>query len=191
MVYLELFLTFLKIGAFTFGGGYAMLPLVQSEVLRHGWMTASQLVDFVAVSESTPGSFAVNVSTYVGATVGGIPGAFCATAAVVLPSFIIILIVARCYVKFQNSRTVKGIMSGLNPCVVGLIASAAVSVALTVFFPQGCSVLTVASYAFICSAVIFAVMVILVFKKIHPILIIVLSAALGIAAGYLENVIHV
>ena len=79
MIYLDLFWTFFKIGAFTFGGGYAMIPLIQSEVTSHGWMTAEEVVNFVAVSESTPGPFAVNASTYVGAQTAGLPGAFCAT----------------------------------------------------------------------------------------------------------------
>lgn len=107
-------LTFLKIGAFTFGGGYAMLPLIQSEVARHSWMTNAQLVDFVAVSESTPGPFAVNISTYVGMVTGGPLGAVCATLGVVLPSFFIILLVARCFVRFQSSRVVQGCLSGLR-----------------------------------------------------------------------------
>ena len=135
MIFLELFWTFLKIGAFTFGGGYAMLPLIQSEVARHGWMTNAQLVDFVAVSESTPGPFAVNISTYVGMVTGGPLGAVCATLGVVLPSFLIILLVARCFVRFQSSRVVQGCLSGLRPAVVGLIAAAVASVGLTVFFP--------------------------------------------------------
>ena len=94
MLYLELFLTFFKIGLFTIGGGYAMLPLIQADVQAKGWMTAEELVNFIAVSESTPGPFAVNVSTYVGAELAGLPGAFCATLGVVLPSFLIILLVA-------------------------------------------------------------------------------------------------
>ena len=108
MIYLELFWTFLKIGAFTFGGGYAMLPLIQAEVERHGWMTDAQLVNFVAVSESTPGPFAVNISTYVGMETGGWAGAACATLGVVLPSFLIILVVARCFVRFRSSRLMQG-----------------------------------------------------------------------------------
>ena len=111
MIYLTLFWTFFKIGLFTFGGGYAMLPLIQSEVAAHGWMGSAELVNFVAVSESTPGPFAVNISTYVGTRLAGIPGAFCATLGVVLPSFIIILIVAHCYEKFRTNRIVRGCMS--------------------------------------------------------------------------------
>ena len=92
MIYLELLLTFLKIGAFTFGGGYAMLPLIQAEVKSHGWLDTAELVDFIAVSESTPGPFAVNISTFVGMRTAGIPGALCATFGVVLPSFLIIVL---------------------------------------------------------------------------------------------------
>ena len=103
MICLELFVTFFKIGLFTIGGGYAMLPLIQADVQAHGWMTAEELVNFIAVSESTPGPFAVNVSTYVGAELAGLPGALCATLGVVLPSFLIILLVARFYAAFRSS----------------------------------------------------------------------------------------
>ena len=108
MLYLELFLTFFKIGLFTIGGGYAMLPLIQADVQAKGWMTAEELVNFIAVSESTPGPFAVNVSTYVGAELAGLPGAFCATLGVVLPSFLIILLVARFYAAFRSRQRRHG-----------------------------------------------------------------------------------
>lgn len=184
MIYLELFLTFLKIGAFTFGGGYAMLPLIQSEVASRGWMADADIVNFIAVSESTPGPFAVNMSTYVGMKTGGIPGAVCATLGVVLPSFIIILIVAKCFDKFRNSKIVSGCMTGLKPAVIGLIAEAVLSVGQTVFFPDGLLVSQFTSAAFYASAVIFIVMTVLSFKKVHPIIIICISAAAGIAFGY-------
>ena len=180
MIWLELFLTFMKIGAFTFGGGYAMLPLIQDEVESHGWLTSEELVDFIAVSESTPGPFAVNISTFVGMRTGGIFGAVCATFGVVLPSFVIILLVAKCYERFRESRAVKGCMSGLKPAVVGLIAAAVITTGQTVFFPAG----VFTSPAFLCSAVIFLAMLGLSIKKLHPILIIVISAVLGIASGY-------
>ena len=113
MIFLKLFFTFLKIGAFTFGGGYAMLPLIQQEVVSHQWMTLEQLVNFIAVSESTPGPLAVNLSTYVGAETGGLLGALCATFGVVLPSFVIILVVAKFYQAFQSNTVVKGCMTEL------------------------------------------------------------------------------
>jgi len=185
MIYLELFLVFLQIGAFTFGGGYAMIPLIQGEVAAHGWLADEELINFIAVSESTPGPFAVNIATYVGMETGGIFGAFCATCGVVLPSFIIILIVARCYEKFQNSPIVKGCMSGLKPAVIGLIASAVVSTGRTVLFPEGVSAAVLTSLPFISALFIFVLMLILALKRVHPILIIILSGIMGVAAGYI------
>lgn len=184
MIYLVLFLTFLKIGAFTFGGGYAMLPLVEEEVLKHGWLTMEEVINFIAVSESTPGPFAVNMSTYVGRVVGGVPGAFFATMGVVLPSFVIVLAVATCFDRFKKSRVVKGCMSGLKPAVIGLIGAALVSTGTAVFFPDGVSAENLFTLSFGVSAVIFLIMLVLALKKVHPIVIILLSAALGVAAGY-------
>lgn len=184
MIYLRLFWTFFKIGLFTIGGGYAMLPLIQSETLAHGWLTQEQIVNFIAVSESTPGPFAVNIATFIGMETGGVPGAVCATTGVVLPSFIIILIVAKCFDKYRNSRVVGGCMSGMKPAVVGLIAAAVISVGGTVFFPAGISASVFASPAFIVSALIFAAALIMAFRKTHPIVIICISAVVGIAAGY-------
>ena len=187
MIYLTLLFTFMKIGAFTFGGGYAMLPLIQEQVASHGWMTTEELINFVAVSESTPGVFAVNIATYVGIETAGILGAICATGGVVLPSFIIILIVAHCYEKFQNSRIVKGCMSGLRPTVIGLIMAAGISMGKTVFFPQGFSLAWMGSWQFLMSCGIFAGMLVLALKKFHPIVLVSISAAIGIIVGYLHQ----
>ena len=175
MIYLELFWTFLLIGAFTFGGGYAMLPLMQAEVTAKGWISNEAVVNFIAVSESTPGPFAINMATYVGSEMGGVLGAACATLGVVLPSFVIILIVAKCFDKFRSSKAVKGCMSGLKPAVIGMIGTAVLSIGKTVFVPAGLLV----------SIAIFGVMLVLAFKKVHPIIIIILSAAIGIGVGIL------
>lgn len=190
-IFLDLFLTFFKIGAFTFGGGYAMLPLMQEEVVNHKWMALEDVVNFIAVSESTPGPFAINMATYVGSEVGGafglagsIFGSFCATFGVVLPSFVVILIVAKFFERFKNSKVVSGCMTGLKPAVVGLIGSAIVTVLLTVFVPNGFSTEIFTSISFYVSLVIFALCTVLAFKKIHPIIIIVLAAVLGIVTGY-------
>lgn len=184
MIYLELFLTFLKIGAFTFGGGYAMLPLIQAEVEAHGWLSQREIIDFIAVSESTPGPFAVNISTFVGMRTAGFFGALCATTGVVLPSFVIILLVAKFYEKYRKSRIVNGCMNGLKPTVVGLIAAAVISTGCTVLFPAGLALSVLSTAAFWFSLAVFAVMLTLALKKVNPILIICLSAAAGIAAGY-------
>ncbi len=185
MIYLELFYVFFCIGAFTFGGGYAMLPLMQQQVLARGWAGEEQLIHYIAVSESTPGPFAVNMATYIGAEMGGVFGSVCATLGVVLPSFIIILIVAKCYDKFRQSRVVKGCMSGLKPAVVGLIANAFLNVFVTIFCPNGFALelfTQVRTYIYLG---VFGIMLVLAFKKVHPILIICLSAVIGIAVGYL------
>jgi len=187
MIYLELFLTFLMIGAFTFGGGYAMMPLMQEQVAVHWpeYISSTDITNFIAVSESTPGPFAVNMATYVGSEMGGLLGSACATLGIILPSFVIILIVAKCYDKFRNSSIVKGCMTGLKPAVVGLIAGAILSVALGVFFPAGLSIAPLKTVSFYLSAAIFAVMLVLALKKVHPILIILISAVAGIVIGYL------
>lgn len=200
MIFLKLFWTFFKIGAFTFGGGYAMLPLIQEQVLTHKWLSEEAIVNFIAVSESTPGPFAINIATYVGSQVGSaaynenflfsVLGSFCATMGVVLPSFIIILLVAKFYQQFQNSHTVKGLMTGLKPAAIGLIASAVVSMAATVFIPGGFNLDIFENLQFYISAAIFILCAFLVFfqrKKIPPVVVICISAVLGIVAGYIFN----
>ena len=130
MIFLELFWTFFKIGLFTFGGGYAMIPLIQQEVLGNGWMDSEMLYNFIGISEATPGPIAVNMATFVGSTVGegfggsAILGAICATIGVVLPSFIIILIVAAILKNFMQNKVFAKILSGIKPVVVGLIFAA-------------------------------------------------------------------
>ena len=195
MIFLELFWTFFCIGAMTFGGGYAMLPQIQSEVAKRwgSFIPQEMMIDFVAVSESTPGPFAVNMATYVGAEMGGqggsalgsVFGSFCATMGVVLPSFMIILIVAKCYDRFRQSKLVKGCMSGLKPAVVGLIGNAVLTVFMTVFFPAGLTLSVFTMPSFYVFAGVFGLMLLLAFKKVHPIIILCLSAAIGIAVGYL------
>ncbi|MCR5807834.1 MAG: chromate transporter [Oscillospiraceae bacterium] len=188
MILIDLFLTFLKIGAFTFGGGYAMLPLIQSEVERHGWLTKTELVDFIAVSESTPGPLAINMATFVGIRTGGIFGAVCATFGVVLPSFLIILIVSKFYEKFCESRVVDGAMYGLRPAVIGLIGAAFLSVGMTVFFPNGFETAVFSRTDFFVSLGVFVLGAALAFKKIHPIAVIGISAVIGIIAGYILDI---
>ena len=197
MIFMKLFLTFFKIGLFTFGGGYAMLPLIQEEVLANGWLENEELINFIAVSESTPGPFAINIATYIGNTLGsqhgvllGIFGAFCATLGVVLPSFTIILIVARFFEKFKDNKIVSGCMTGLKPAVVGLIGTAILSMAQTVFFHNGFSIANIITTEFFVLLGIFLLMLFLTLKaKLHPIIIIASSAALGIASGYILEII--
>ena len=185
MIYLELFITFFTIGLFTFGGGYAMLPLIQQKVVEKGWMTIEEIVDFVAVSESTPGPFAVNMSTYVGAEMGGVLGSVCATLGVVLPSFIIIIIVAKCYIRFKNSKLVSGAMFSLRATVVGLMAGAVFGMLPTVFLSAGIAWSSLLTPQLLCSAAIFLPMLVLALKKVSPIILILCSAGAGILCGFL------
>ncbi len=191
MIYLQLFLTFLKIGAFTFGGGYAMLPLMQQEVLLNDWMSEEELLNFIAVAESTPGPVAINMATYIGMETAGLLGAILATLGVVLPSFVVIMLVARFYAKYCKSFIVKNCLTGLRPVVIGLIASAIIKLGAGVFFPMGIENISLAAfdYSFFCSVGIFALIVFLAFKKVSPILLILISASLGITLGYAEKLI--
>ena len=163
-----------------------MMPFFQEEAVAKWGFTAEEIINFIAISESTPGPFAVNIATFVGAEKGGFFGSVCATLGLVLPSFIIILIIARCYEKFKTNKIVAGAMTGLRPTSVGLIAAATVSIGLEVLFPAGFSFGTFLSYEFIAAFVIFACMlfVCLKFKKFNPIYVILITAVLGIAVGY-------
>lgn len=196
MIYLALFWEYFKIGLFTIGGGYAMLPLVTQTVLNRGWMTEQELINFVGVAESTPGPFAINLATFVGNTVGsrdygvlgGILGATVATVAVVLPSLVIIIIVTKLLDKFKNSKYVNGALSGIKPVVVGLILSAVVTVGCKVILPQlNFKALSADGFSqfnwisLIIAVCVFALSNIKIKKKkIHPILLIIASAAVGI-----------
>lgn len=181
---LKLFWVFLKIGLFTFGGGYAMIPLINAEVVGAGWLSEEGLIDFIAVSESSPGPFAVNIATFVGIRTAGILGGVTATMGVALPSFVIILLVARFYEAFKKAKSVQGIMTGLRPCVVGMIAYAGYTVAVTLFSNLGHGMTTVTNIEFWFAAVVFVLSLVLVLKKVPPIAVIVLCAVAGIIVGY-------
>ena len=134
---LTLFWLFCKIGLFTIGGGMAMLPLVQQELVRRGLMTMSETIDMVAISQMTPGPFAANCATFAGMRLYGVPGAIAATAGVALPSIVICLIVSRFFFKFKGSPLVKSVLSGIKPVVAALVLSGLVSVASSALFPGG------------------------------------------------------
>lgn len=185
MIYLKLFLTFFEIGAVSFGGGYGMVSLIREKVLLNGWLTEAGFLDIIAVSESTPGPLAVNMATFVGSSQAGFLGSVCATLGVVLPSFIIILLIAAALKGLMKYAGVQAFLSGVRPCVVALISATAITIGLSSFF----SIKTVydAPKVDFGSLAVFAVIAVfaLVFKKIKkklpsPIFMIVLSAFLGI-----------
>lgn len=176
---LELFIIFFKIGLFTFGGGYAMIPLIRSEVVDAGYLTLTQVDQFIGIAESTPGPFAINIATFVGYNSFGVWGSIFATLAVALPSFIIILLIATFSAKILKSKPVIFALSWINPLTLGLILSAGVSVMLTAIFGSFDGLIHFdADYI---GLAIFGIILLIsfIFKKINPIILIVISGILG------------
>ena len=136
MIYLRLFLEFLKVGLFTFGGAYGSIPIIRETVLGNGWMNDDLFTYILGVSESTPGPIMVNTATYVGNTVGGFWGAVCATLGVVTPSFVIILLVAAFLRRFLEKKPVRALLDGIKPAIVGIILVTAASLFAGCLFPQ-------------------------------------------------------
>ena len=184
MIYLKLFLTFLQIGAFSFGGGYGMISLIREKVLINGWLTEEELLNMIAVSESTPGPIAINIATFVGSAEGGVLGSAFATLGVVLPSFFIILIIAALISNLLKYKGVNAFLGGIRPCVVGLILATAITMFIsTVFGFANVGDKVTIDYK---GLVIFAIILVIVFisklwfnKKPSPILMILFSAGLG------------
>lgn len=174
MIYLQLFLSYLKIGFFGFGGGYAMLSLIQNEIVeQRGWLTASQFADIVAVSQITPGPIAINSATYIGYTVAGFAGSIIATFAVCLPSLTLMLLLTRFFLRHRENRFVQSVVKAVGPVVVGMIASAA----LLLMFPiSGKN----ENFTDAWSWILFAACLYGSFRKVNPILMIILSAAIGV-----------
>ena len=138
MIYLQLFLSFLQIGLFSFGGGYAAMPLIQGQIVdAHGWLTMSEFTDLITISQMTPGPIAVNSATFVGINIAGIPGAIVATIGCILPSCVIVTLLAKLYLKYRTMDLLQGVLNALRPAVVALIASAGVSILLTAFWGSG------------------------------------------------------
>ncbi|MDD4076688.1 MAG: chromate transporter [Bacilli bacterium] len=127
MIYLELFFVFFTIGLFTLGGGYAMIPMIEEQVISRGWMTHEELYNFIGISESTPGPFAVNIATFIGHSQAGILGSITATISVVLPSFIIILLIAKFLHNFLKYKQVRWALDGVKPIIVGLLFAVVLS----------------------------------------------------------------
>lgn len=183
-ILLDLFITFFKLGLFTFGGGYAMIPLLTDEVLSHGWLAQEEIMNFIAVAESTPGPIAINMATFIGASQGGFLGAMLATLGVVLPSFIIILLIASLVTGLMKYAGVKSFLSGVRPVVIGLILATGVTMLLTVLIGlQHVGQKAVFDWK---ALVIFAIIVLthVVYKLIRkkalsPIILILISAGLG------------
>lgn len=179
MIYLQLFYTFFKIGLFGFGGGYAMLSMIQGEVVtRYNWVSSQEFTDIVAISQMTPGPIGINAATYVGFTsTGSVWGSVVATFAVVLPSFILMLTISKFFLKYQKHPVVESVFGGLRPAVVGLLASAALVLMNTENFGSP----TKDTYTFVISIIIFLIAFVGTKKyKINPILMIIACGIAGL-----------
>lgn len=192
MIYLTLFLEFFKIGLFCFGGAFGMLPLIEETVVSHGWLTESAFYDFVGVCESTPGPIAVNVATYIGSLKGGFWGSLCATLGTVLPSFLIILLIASVLKNFTENKFFKGFIKGVQPVVIALILSTGVTLlakALGYVSLQEFHVdwVCIAIFALLCAVYFFVKKVFK--KKLSAVWLILISCALGIGVCSLASII--
>lgn len=178
-ILIELFLIFSKIGLFTIGGGYAMIPLITQEITQRNWLTVKGVIDIIAISEMTPGPFAINSATFIGVQQMGLIGGVAATLGVITPSFIIVVFVAKYFAKVKDHPIVQAILTGLRPAVIGLIASSTFMIVQNAFFPEAMgNWLQGLSWK---SIVIFVLALIGIIKlKIHPALMIIISAVLGI-----------
>jgi len=166
---LNLFTSFFKIGLFTIGGGYAMIPLMQTEFIAvNHWLTSQEFIDIIAIAEMTPGPVAINSATYIGYNLAGVMGSLAATLGVIAPSLILILLIARVFKRFSSSVTVKRIISGIRPAVIGLILTAVVVLGQSVLVEFRAVVISLAAF------------LLLMGGRVHPIGVIAVSACLGV-----------
>lgn len=196
MIYLRLFWEFFKIGMFSVGGGMATLPFLYDMSEKTGWFTRSQIADMLAVSESTPGPIGINMATYVGYTVGGIPGSLIASIGIIIPGLILILIITSILEKFRNNRYVDGAFYGIRPASVGLIAAAGIMVCEITFLDEGAfkgllggdlsGLPGLLNYK---AVILAAVLLVLTrwfkpTKGLHPVIFIAISAVIGIIFSF-------
>ena len=179
---LLVFWTFFKIGLFTIGGGYAMIPMIESEVMNRGWITEAELANFLAISESTPGPFAINVATFIGFRQYGVLGSLVATLGMVLPSFIIIIAIFKIYEKVIGSKIVKAVLNGIKAVVIGLILAVVGNLAVNELFVFENDTFVSVRWASVVISVILIALMLIFRKKMHPIVLILISAVLGILA---------
>ena len=185
MILWQLFLSFLQIGLFSIGGGYAAMPLIQAQVVEaHGWLTMSEFVDLVTIAEMTPGPIAVNSATFVGIRIAGLPGAAAATFGCILPSLFIVSLLAWVYRKYRKLSLLQSVLGSLRPAVVALIASAGVGILLTVVFGDG----GIENVQVVGLCLFAAAFFVLRKFKLNPILVMTLCGVAGLVIGCLTGV---
>ncbi|MEF9939421.1 MAG: chromate transporter [Clostridium sp.] len=180
MIYLQLFLSFLQIGAFSFGGGYAALPLIQNQVVEiHGWLSLGEFTDLITISQMTPGPIAINSATFVGTKIAGIFGALAATLGCILPSCLIVSTIAYFYFKYKNLTVIQSVLHSLRPAVVAMIASAGLAIIISAFF--GTEGVVAIENLNLSSVVIFGIAVILLrWKNLNPVTVMILSGVMEV-----------
>lgn len=190
MILFRLFIEFFKIGLFTIGGGYAMIPLVKETVLSYSWLSENEFYDFIGICESTPGPIAVNMATYIGSVQGGILGSICATLGVILPSFLIILLIAAILKNLTDNKFFKGFIEGVKPVVIALITSTGFTLLIKCIGFVSLEKFELNTVSLIC----FLILTLIYFgfaklknKKLSAITLIIISAVLGIIISVLNN----
>lgn len=181
MIYLQLFLSFLKIGAFSFGGGYAAMPLIQEAVVEeHHWLLMSEFTDLVTISQMTPGPIAINAATFVGTKIGGVAGALSATVGCILPSCVLVMLIARLYLKYRKLDILQRILRMLRPAVVAMIAGAGLSILVTALWGEGAIQFANTKWS---AALIFALCLFLLRKcRMNAIWVMLLAGVLNVLA---------
>lgn len=180
MIYFQLFLSFLQIGALSFGGGYAAMPIIQAEIVaKHGWLSMSEFSDLITIAEMTPGPIAVNSATFVGCKIAGIPGALVSTCGCILPACILVTLIAKLYLKYRNVAVLQSVLGSLRPAVVAMIASSGILILASAFWGGGAVTLSGTDWKM---AAIFAVCFVLLRKtRLSPIAVMVLAGILNLA----------
>lgn len=181
-VLLQLLVSFFQVGLFSFGGGYAAMPLIQNQIVTlHEWLSMSEFTDLITISQMTPGPIAINSATFVGIKIAGIPGALVATLGCVLPSCIIVMILAKLYLKYRNLDVLQKVLKRLRPAVIAMIASAGVSILVTAFFGESAVVLSHISWLMV--AIFIICYVLLAKVRMNPIVVMVLAGVLNTILG--------
>lgn len=188
MIYIKLFLSFLQVGLFSIGGGYAAMPFIQSQVVdKNGWLTMSEFTDLITIAEMTPGPIAINSATFVGTRIAGVPGAIVASIGFLVPSLIIVTLFSFVYYKYKTMKGLQTVLGTLRPAVVALIASAGLSILLLVIFGGGEYALSSVS---IIGCILFAVAFFVLRKfKLNPIIVMLLCGAVNLVVYLISNAV--
>ena len=183
MIYLKLFISFLQIGMFRFGGGSAAMPLIQGQVVNgHQWLTMAEFTDLITSSQMTPGPIAVNSATFVGTKIAGVPGALAATFGCILPSCVIVTLIAKLYLKYRNMALLQGVLDSLRPAVVALIGSAGIAILINAFWESSAQI-TAWGTNWIMVGIFVICLVLLQKAKMNPILVMVLAGVMKVLSA--------